>query len=287
MLLVLASDHNGTELKKTLKEFLISQKHRVVDLGPYDNNNVNYTDYAEQVGRILENGDADRGILICGTGVGMSIVVNRRKNVRAVLAHNIITAQKSREHNNSNVLCLGSWINSESDNLEILQQWLREDWGEGRHVKRVEVIDQDNGIVLTNGVFDILHQGHLELLKFAKKQGDKLVVAIDSDMRVKQLKGDNRPINNEKDRQSILESNRYVDEVVVFNSQEELINLYSCINPNVIVKGSEWTVDEVRQKDHIPNHIHIKLFPLYKEYSTTQTLKNIKDIDTWQKIPSS
>lgn len=283
MLLALASDHNGTELKRIIKEFLNKNNHRAIDLGPYDSETVNYNSYADQLGCIVEKGDVDRGILICGTGVGMCIVVNRHKNVRAVLAHNLTTATKSREHNNSNVLCLGSWINSTEDNLEILRAWLQEEWGEGRHVKRVEVIDQDNGIVLTNGVFDILHQGHLELLKFAKKQGNKLVVAIDSDKRVKQLKGDNRPINNEQDRQSLLESNRYVDEVIVFNSQEELIDLYSCINPDVVVKGSEWTVDEVREKDKIPNHITIKLFPLHKNYSTTQTLKNIKEIDTWQK----
>jgi ribose 5-phosphate isomerase B len=289
MLIAIASDHNGTGLKNIIKSFFAGQQnHKIIDLGPFDNRTVDYTDYADQLGHIVSSGDVDRGILICGTGVGMSIVANRHKNVRAVLAHNHTTAIKSREHNNSNVVCLGAWINSDIDNLTILEAWLSESWGEGRHVKRVEVIDKkDTGIVLTNGVFDILHKGHLELLKFAKQQGNKLVVAIDSDYLVKQLKGDSRPINNENDRKSLLESNIYVDEVIVFNSKQELIDLYSSINPSVIIKGSEWTVDEVRHQDKIPEHIQIKLYPLFKEYSTTGTIKNIKEIPTWQKIKKS
>lgn len=285
MLITIASDHNGIALKQSIKTFLINKSHKVVDLGPYSSETVNYTDYAEQLGHIVSNGEADRGILICGTGVGMSIVANRHKNVRAVLAHNMMTATKSREHNNSNVLCLGSWVNNEENNLSILNAWLEESWGEGRHIKRVDVIDpKDTGIVLTNGVFDIMHKGHLELLKFAKKQGTKLVVAIDSDARVKILKGSSRPINNEIDRKSLLESNIYVDEVIIFDTQEELINLYSLVRPSVVVKGSEWTVDEVRKQDHIPDNIQIKLYPLFKDYSTTSTIRNIKDIPTWQKI---
>lgn len=285
MIIAIASDHNGIALKQSIKTFLVNKSHRVIDLGPYLNEAVNYTDYADQLGHIVSGAEVDRGVLICGTGVGMSIVANRHKNVRAVLAHNMMTATKSREHNNANVLCLGSWVNNEEDNLSILDAWLNQSWGEGRHVKRVDVIDpKDTGIVLTNGVFDIMHKGHLELLKFAKKQGTKLVVAIDSDARVKLLKGSSRPINNEIDRKSLLESNIYVDEVIIFDSQEELINLYSSVRPSVVVKGSEWTVNQVREQDHIPDNIQIKLYPLFKDYSTTSTIKNIKDIPTWQKI---
>lgn len=285
MLIAIASDHNGIALKQSIKTFLTEHSHKVIDLGPYSEETVNYTDYADQLGQIVSNQETERGILICGTGVGMSIVANRHKNVRAVLAHNMITATKSREHNNANVLCLGAWVNDEQSNLDILQAWLSESWGEGRHVKRVDVIDpKDTGIVLTNGVFDILHKGHLELLKFAKKQGTKLVVAIDSDSRVKLLKGPSRPINNEIDRKNLLESNIYVDEVIIFNSQEELIELYSSIRPSVVVKGSEWTADKVREQDRIPDRIQIKLYPLFKEYSTTNTIKNIKEISTWEKL---
>ena len=289
MLIIISSDHNGIDLKLKIVKYLKSINHTVIDLGPFDNKEpVDYTDYAKQVGTIISHQEADRGILLCGTGVGMSIVVNRHENVRAVLAHNITTAQKSREHNNSNVLCLGSWINSEEEIKNILDIWLSENWQAGRHVRRVETIDSNkNGIVLTNGVFDIFHHGHLELLKFAKKQGEKLVVAIDSDNRVRSLKGPSRPINSQDDRKKLLESNIYVDEVIIFDSQEDLINLYATINPDTIVKGSEWTSEEVRINDKIPEHIQIKLFPLHKKYSTTNTIKNIKLLETWEKTKIS
>jgi D-beta-D-heptose 7-phosphate kinase/D-beta-D-heptose 1-phosphate adenosyltransferase len=214
----------------------------------------------------------------------MSIVANRFSGVRAVLAHNELTAVKSREHNNSNVLCLGTWLSSQVEMREMTKMWLDENWGEGRHVKRVEKIDQHTGIVLTNGVFDILHKGHIELLKFAKSQGSKLIVAIDSDDRVKKLKGEGRPVNSQDDRKKILETNRYVDEVFIFNESEELQNLYDILSPDVIVKGSEWTADEVRERDKIPQRIQVKVYPLVGNYSTTNTMQKIKEMERCEKI---
>ena len=160
--------------------------------------------------------------------------------------------------------------------------WLNEVWGEGRHIKRTTKIDSNTGIVLTNGVFDILHKGHIELLKFAKIQGTKLIVAIDSDRRVKELKGNDRPINNEEDRKRILETNRYVDEVVVFDSTEELQGFYDTLSPDVIVKGSEWTADEVRDRDR--EIIQVKVYPLVGNYSTTSVMHKIRDMKTCEKI---
>ena len=89
---VLAADHNGVELKKILYEHLKSNDYGCIDLGPDDTNSVDYTDYAYQLGSIVDKKDADFGILICGTGVGMSIAVNRFKNVRGSLVHNLETA---------------------------------------------------------------------------------------------------------------------------------------------------------------------------------------------------
>ena len=214
----------------------------------------------------------------------MSIVANLFPGVRAVLANNELTAVKSREHNDSNVLCLGSWLSSQVEMREMSKMWLDEAWGEGRHVKRVEKIDPHTGIVLTNGVFDILHKGHIELLKFSKLQGNKLVVAIDSDERVRQLKGKDRPINNEEDRRRVLETNRYVDSVVIFNTTEELRDLYGTLSPDVIVKGSEWTADEVRERDSIPEDIQVKVYPLVGEYSTTNTMQKIRGMDSCEKV---
>lgn len=283
--IIISSDHNGVENKQQLKTYLKGEGYRVIDIGPYVSDvSVDYVDYAAQLSTIVSNREADRGILICGTGVGMSIVANRFSGVRAVLAHNELTAVKSREHNDSNVLCLGTWLSSQIEMRELTKMWLDESWGEGRHVKRVEKIDPHTGIVLANGVFDILHKGHIELLKFAKSQGTKLVVAIDSDERVKKIKGDSRPINNEDDRKRILETNKYVDEVLIFNSSEELQSLYETLSPDVLVKGSEWTAQEVRERDFIPNEIQIKVYPLVGNYSTTNTMNKIRDLETCEKI---
>jgi len=283
--IIISSDHNGVENKQQLKTYLKGEGYRVIDIGPYTPDvSVDYVDYAAQLSTIVGSKEADRGILLCGTGVGMSIVANRFAGVRAVLAHNELTAVKSREHNDSNVLCLGSWLSSQVEMREMSKMWLDEAWGEGRHVKRVEKIDPHTGIVLTNGVFDILHKGHIELLKFSKLQGNKLVVAIDSDERVRQLKGKDRPINNEEDRRRVLETNRYVDSVVIFNTTEELRDLYGTLSPDVIVKGSEWTANEVRERDFIPEDIQVKVYPLVGEYSTTNTMQKIRGMDSCEKV---
>jgi rfaE bifunctional protein nucleotidyltransferase chain/domain len=283
--IVISSDHNGVGDKEQLKTYLKGEGYQVIDIGPFNSEvSVDYVDYAAQLSTIISNKEADRGILLCGTGVGMSIVANRFPGVRAVLAHNELTAVKSREHNDSNVLCLGSWLSSQIEMREMTTMWLNEAWGEGRHIKRTTKIDNNTGIVLTNGVFDILHKGHIELLKFAKIQGTKLIVAIDSDRRVKELKGNDRPINNEEDRKRILETNRYVDEVVVFDSTEELQEFYDTLSPDVIVKGSEWTADEVRDRDSIPEIIQVKVYPLVGDYSTTSVMHKIRDMETCEKI---
>lgn len=283
--IVISSDHNGVEDKEQLKTYLKGEGYRVIDIGPYTPEvSVDYVDYAAQLSTIVSNKEADRGILLCGTGVGMSIVANRYPGVRAVLAHNELTAVKSREHNDSNVLCLGSWLSSQIEMREMSKMWLDEAWGEGRHIKRLTKIDVNTGIVLTNGVFDILHKGHIELLKFSKMQGTKLIIAIDSDRRVKELKGNDRPINNQEDRRRILETNRYVDEVVIFDSVEELQGFYDTLSPNVIVKGSEWTADEVRERDNIPENVQVKVYPLVGDYSTTNTMHKIRDMEKCEKI---
>ena len=283
--IIISSDHNGVENKQQLKTYLKGEGYRVIDIGPYTPDvSVDYVDYAAQLSTIVGNKEADRGILLCGTGVGMSIVANRFAGVRAVLAHNELTAVKSREHNDSNVLCLGSWLSSQLEMREMSKMWLDEAWGEGRHVKRVEKIDSHSAIVLTNGVFDILHKGHIELLKFSKSQGNKLIVAIDSDERVRELKGPDRPINNEEDRRKVLETNIYVDSVVTFSTDDELKGLYDSLYPSVLVKGSEWTADEIRERDCVPDNIQVKVYPLVGEYSTTNTMRKIRGMETCEKV---
>jgi ribose 5-phosphate isomerase B len=277
--IAIASDHNGVDLKDFLYNCLKQKNINVVDLGPYNKESVDYVDYAYQMGNIIDSGDIKRGILICGTGVGMSIAANRFKNVRATLIHNLDSAPKCREHNDSNILCLGSWISTPSASELILNEWLSTQFGEGRHVKRVEKISgrKPQSIVFTNGVFDILHAGHLETLKFAKSLGDKLVVGINSDESTKKIKGPQRPINNQEDRKKILSYISLVDEVVIFNDIDTK-NIINNIDPDIVVKGGEFTAAEVRERDKIPNHIDVKVASLLNQdiYSTTKVVEKIK-----------
>ena len=283
-IIVLASDHNGVDLKKKIKKYLLEKQIMCVDLGPYDNDRkVDYVDYAAQLGAIVGNGDATKGILVCGTGVGMSIAANRNPYVRAALVHNQFTAPKCREHNDANVLCLGSWITPYPQVEEILTQWINTDFGEGRHVPRVEKLSTSKpGIVFTNGVFDIIHTGHIELLNFAKSLGNKLIVGINSDAAVKKFKGSNRPINSQADRKRVLESLGMVDQVIIFDDADPY-DLRESLHPQTLVKGGEWTAEEIRTRDRVSDSIEIKICPFVKDYSTTNTLKKISDLDSWQK----
>ena len=128
-------------------------------------------------------------------------------------------------------------------------------------------------IIFTNGCFDILHRGHIELFKYAKSLGDKLVVGIDSDKKVQQDKGQTRPFNCLEDRMIMLNAIKYIDEVVLFNTQQELKDLVKAFNPNVLVVGSDWkgkeVVGDVFAKE-------VKFFDRIAGYSTTKILENNK-----------
>ena len=137
-------------------------------------------------------------------------------------------------------------------------------------------------IVLTNGVYDIIHPGHISLLKYCKSLGDYLIVAIDTDRRVSEIKGPNRPVNNQEDRRTILESIKYVDEVILFDSQQELIELYTSSNCNILVKSSEYTENEIRSNG-VPDHIEIKLCPHICGKSSTDIMKKIRNMKSCEK----
>ena len=276
--IVLGADHNGIELKKIIKEYLLEKKFNPIDIGPFNTNKVDYPDYASQAAQIVVNKDAQFGILICGSGIGMSIVANKVAGIRAALVHNLKTAPLTKEHNNANILCLGAWVVDHSTSLQIVDSWLNAKFGEYRHVKRVAKIDVNptNKIVFTNGVFDLVHSGHVELLNFAKMLGDKLVVGLNSDNSTRLLKGNKRPINKEEDRKNIIQSLRAVDEVIVFDSIDTT-DLINNLNPDIIVKGGEWTVEEVRERDKIPDNIEVYVYPFKEGYSSTNIINMIKE----------
>lgn len=126
--------------------------------------------------------------------------------------------------------------------------------------------------VWTNGCYDILHVGHVKLFKYAKSLGDKLIVGIDSDSRVKELKGISRPINNQYDRQEVLLSNQYIDEVVIFNSADDLRNLIKTNDIHTIVVGEEYRNKEVIGSEYCQNTMFFKRF---KGLSSTRILDEI------------
>ena len=278
-IVIIGADHNGVSLKSKIKARVKELGYRCVDLGPFlASPSVDYVDYARQLGTMIQEGDGDRGVLICGTGVGMSIVANKCEGVRAALVHNMESSRKSREHNDADVLCLGAWINDDDTNLEIMEAWFAEKFGEYRHVKRIEKIvpHKEETIVLANGVFDILHTGHIELLSFAKSLGGRLVVAINSDRAVRELKGDDRPINSEIDRKAVLQAVKFVDEVVVFDDVSTS-GLIDELQPQLLVKGGEYTADQIRERDRVPAHIAVKVFPLVSGYSSSNTVRQIRE----------
>jgi len=127
-------------------------------------------------------------------------------------------------------------------------------------------------VIFTNGCFDIIHRGHIELLEYCKSIGGKLIVGLNSDSSVKRLKGKKRPINSEKDRKYLLESLRFVDEVIIFNEDTPL-ELIKKISPDIIVKGGDYTVESV-----VGNNIcEVRIFKHVKGYSTTTAIQDINN----------
>lgn len=134
----------------------------------------------------------------------------------------------------------------------------------------------DKKIVFTNGCFDILHLGHVEYLNEAKSLGDKLVVAINSDQSVKRLKGEDRPINNENDRASMLLNLKAVDCVVVFEEDTPL-EMIKLVSPNLLVKGGDWKINQIVGSDFvIENGGEVKSLTFKDGYSTSNLIKTVQ-----------
>jgi ribose 5-phosphate isomerase B len=140
MKIVVGSDHRGFEVKRRITTVLQQMGHEVLDVGPGSRDSVDYPDFAFQVGLTVSEGRAQRGILICGTGIGMCIAANKVKGVRAAPCHDSITAEMSRRHNDANVLCLSADLLGEELIERMLRIWLETDFESGRHARRVEKI---------------------------------------------------------------------------------------------------------------------------------------------------
>ncbi len=140
--IVLGADHGGFELKEVIKAFLADLKYEIIDVGCSSTDSVDYPDIADKGVFCIIKGSCDLGILVCGTGIGMSIAANRHSEIRAANCHSEYTAKMSREHNNANVLCLGARVIDRELALTVVQTWFKSDFAGGRHQVRVEKLSR-------------------------------------------------------------------------------------------------------------------------------------------------
>lgn len=139
--IAVGSDHGGFEYKEAVINHLKSTGYDVLDCGTYSKDSCDYPDIAKEVAAKILDNEAEKGILICGTGIGMSISANKFKGIRAALCSDTFSAHATREHNDSNILCLGQRVIGESLALEIVDTWLKAEFQGGRHQKRIDKIE--------------------------------------------------------------------------------------------------------------------------------------------------
>jgi len=137
----IATDHAGVDLKDYTVELLREKGHEVEDLGPYSKDRVDYPDYAHKVAEAILADKEAQGILICGSGIGMSMAANRHEGIRAALCHDAYTAQVARGHNDANILCFGERIVGRGVAESILDAWIASNFDGGRHCGRVAKIE--------------------------------------------------------------------------------------------------------------------------------------------------
>jgi ribose 5-phosphate isomerase B len=141
----IGSDHAGFQLKERLVEELRALGYEPLDLGTYSPESTDYPDYAHSVASKVEHHDANQGVLLCGSGLGMSYAANRHPGVRAAVAWSPEIARLAREHNDANILILPARFVSEDEGIDILKTWLDTQFAGGRHSRRVEKIDREEG----------------------------------------------------------------------------------------------------------------------------------------------
>lgn len=141
MKLAIAADHGGYELKRSIIAHLEDKEFDVLDLGTESSESVDYPAFGKACGEAVASGKVDAGIVICGTGIGISIAANKVKGIRCALAVNVFMAKMAKRHNNANVLALGGRMLSFEEAWDIVQAWLSAKFEEGRHRRRVDMLD--------------------------------------------------------------------------------------------------------------------------------------------------
>ena len=136
----IASDHAGYDLKEQIKNHLINKYISIFDLGPFQNKSVDYPDYAKKLAKRIKDKKSDIGILVCGSGTGMAISANKVKGIRAAVCYNQMSTRLSRQHNNANIIALGSRLTKKSLSLKLVEIFLKTKFEGGRHLKRIKKI---------------------------------------------------------------------------------------------------------------------------------------------------
>jgi ribose 5-phosphate isomerase B len=151
MKIAIGSDHAGFALKEDVRDLVKEFGHEVIDCGTYNTESVDYPDFGEKVSRMVSGGEVDRGILVCGTGLGMTMVANKFSNVRAALCNDLFCARMSRLHNDANVLVLGGRIIGKDLAAEIVRTWLSTAFEGDRHMRRLHKIKKIEEDLNNNG----------------------------------------------------------------------------------------------------------------------------------------
>jgi len=136
----ISSDHAGFKLKESIKDFLINKNISIIDLGPINEDSVDYPDYAKKVSNRVKSKRSDIGILVCGSGTGMAISANKIKGIRAAVCYNLKSTRLSRQHNDANIIAIGSRLTKKNTALQLVSVFLRTKFEGGRHLRRVKKI---------------------------------------------------------------------------------------------------------------------------------------------------
>ena len=136
----ISSDHAGYNLKETIKSFLVDKEVSLIDLGPFSNNSVDYPDFAKKTAKRVATQKSEIGILVCGSGTGMAISANKIKGIRAAVCYNTQSTVLSRQHNDANIIALGSRLTKKKMSLKLVSLFLKTKFEAGRHLRRVKKI---------------------------------------------------------------------------------------------------------------------------------------------------
>lgn len=143
MKLALASDHGGFALKEKIKVHLQERNIEIIDMGTHSDESVDYPIYGKACSEAVASGQADKGIVFCGTGIGISIAANKVKGIRCAVPTNVFMAEMSKRHNNANILALGGRVLNLSEAIAIVDTWLDTEFEGGRHQRRIDMLEQE------------------------------------------------------------------------------------------------------------------------------------------------